>query len=85
MGSSLPFATNLDFDLDASVYFLLAALVVDAELDDIAIFERKRPRFDVGVGQPHMVEECTRGGFGVFQEELDGVCNARPTEIGMRF
>lgn len=58
IGRVLPVAADLDLDLDAAVDLLLAALVVDAELDDVAVFERKGARLDVGVGEADVVEEC---------------------------
>lgn len=71
ISSSLPFTANFDFDLDTSIYLLLTTLIVDAQLDDVAIFEGERPRLDVSVGQPNVVEKGARGRLAVFQEELE--------------
>lgn len=57
-GSVLPVAADLDLDLDAAVDFLLAALIIDAELDDVAVFQWKGARLDIGVCEPGVVEEC---------------------------
>jgi hypothetical protein len=40
--------TNFYSHLDASIHFFSAALIIDAQLDDITILERERQGFDVG-------------------------------------
>lgn len=62
---ALPFAADLDSDLDATINFFSAALVVDTKLNNVSIVQLLRTRLHVGGRKPGVVEECTRGGTGV--------------------
>ena len=57
IGLGLPLSTNLHSDLHASIDFFRASLIIDTELENIAILELKGARFDAGVGESRMVEE----------------------------
>lgn len=48
-------------------------MVIHAELKHISVLERVRPALRVGPAQPDVVEEGSRRGFGVLDEELAGV------------
>lgn len=47
VGTRLPLAPDLDAHLDAAVHLLSAALVVDTELEDVAVLEQLRARLHI--------------------------------------
>lgn len=53
----LPVAADLDTYLDAAIHLLRAALVVDAELENVAILEQLRTTLHIGAGQSDVIEE----------------------------
>jgi hypothetical protein len=67
---SLPLSTDLHSDLDTSVDFFRASLVIDAELENIAVLELERAGFDASVGESHMIEEGARRRRGVLDVKL---------------
>ena len=77
----MPLPPHLDFDLYTLVNILCAPLIIDAELEKIAVLELARTTLVVGGAEAHMVEERARAALRVLDEEpparLDpdlGVC-----------
>lgn len=48
VGLHLPLPPNFNSDLDALVNILCTTLVIDAELENIAVFDSKRPALCIG-------------------------------------
>lgn len=72
VGTCLPSSTNLDPHLDRPIDLLRSALIVDSELNDIAIFEWKGLRFLARRGEANVIQKGTRRRLGVSNEELVG-------------
>lgn len=70
VGSGLPFSPNLYFNFHTAIDLLLPSLIIDTQLNDIAVLQCKRSRFDVGVREPNMIEKGSRRRLGILQEEL---------------
>lgn len=66
----LPLPPNLDLDLDTLIYILRAALIIHAQLEEIAVLELAGAALLVGRAEAHMVEERAGGALGVPDEEL---------------
>lgn len=75
IGACLPFSANFNFDLDAFVNILCTALIVDTELEDIAVLDLERPALCIGGAETDMVEKGAGAALGVADEELGAVCN----------
>jgi hypothetical protein len=70
IGLALPFAADFDAYFYASVNFLVSALVIDSELDNISIMEFGRAGLDVRSRETGVVEERSRGRTSVPDHKL---------------
>jgi hypothetical protein len=66
----LPFASQLDAHLDAAEQIFLSPLIVDSQLEHVAVLQGCGARLGVGAGQPDVIEEGSRGARRVADEEL---------------
>lgn len=63
-------AVQLEAHLDGAINFIDAALVVDAELNDVSVMYLDGPALLVGQAQAYMVDKGPRRRFGVSQVQL---------------
>jgi hypothetical protein len=68
----LPFPPDLDSDFDGLVDVLCSTLIVDAELEDVAVFDRMGSGFGIGLAQPDVVQEGAGAALGVLDIETGG-------------
>ena len=66
----LPLPADFNLDLDALVDVLGPALVINPELQQIAVLELVRPRLVVRRREPDVVQERATARLGVADEEL---------------
>lgn len=68
--ASLPPSIKFNAHLDATINLFCATLVVNAKLQDIAIFQRKSTTFGIGRTESNMIQERAGGRLGVFDKEF---------------
>lgn len=65
----MPASVKLDTHLDTAIYFFRAALIVDPELEDVAVPEREGTGLAAGGAETDVVEEGAAGALSVPDEE----------------
>jgi len=71
----LPFSANFNSDFDTFINVLCTTLLVDAELEDIAVPDLEGPALCIGSAETDMVQKGAGTALGITDEKLGALCD----------